>query len=55
MIRVVAKINNAKDEETANLIKEAIKGMVGHIPVKVGDYWMYGVIPVEFEKAEKEK
>lgn len=53
MIKVVAKINKTKDEKSLQLIKEAIKAMVNYIPVKVGDYYMYGIVPVEFEVNEK--
>lgn len=53
MIRVIAKINKTKDEKSLQLIKEVVKAMVSHIPVKVGEYWIYGEIPVEFEVKEK--
>ena len=53
MIRVVAKITKTKDEKSLQLINEAIKAMVSHIPVKVGDCWMYSVVPVEFMEGEK--
>lgn len=53
MIRVVAKINNSKDEKSLQLIKKAIKAMVSCTPVRVGDYWIYAEIPVEFEVKEK--
>lgn len=53
MVRVIAKINKAKDEKSLQLIKEAVKAMLSHIPVKVGDYYMYGIVPIEFEVKEK--
>ena len=49
MIKVVVKINKTKDEKSLQLIKEVVEAMVNCIPVKVGDYWIYGKIPVEFE------
>ena len=53
MIRVVAKITKTKDEKSLQLIKEAIKAMISSIPIKIGDYWMYGMVPIEFEEIEK--
>lgn len=49
MIKVLTKINKTKDEN----IKEAIKAMVSCTPVKIGEYWIYGKVPVEFEEIEK--
>lgn len=54
MLKVIAKIKTT-DEKSLNRIKEAIKEMASHIPVKIGDYWVYGIVPVEFEEIENEK
>ena len=54
MIRVVAKINTkGVSEENVKLIKETVQAMVSTIPVKIGDYYMYGMTPLEFEELEK--
>lgn len=49
MIRVVAKLE-PKNKETDKLIEEVVKQMISRIPIKVGKYWMYGKVPVEFIK-----
>lgn len=53
MIKVIAKISKPKDEKSLQLVKEAVKAMVSHIPVKVGDYYVYGMVPIEFEEMKK--
>ena len=49
MIKVIAKIK-AKDKESEQNIKAAVKSMINYIPLKVGDYWVYGAVPLEFEE-----
>lgn len=52
MISVIAKIN-AKDEKSLRDIKAGVKTMISHIPVMIGDYWFYGVVPLEFEEVRE--
>ena len=52
MIRVIAKIK-AKDKESEQNIKAAVKSMINIIPVKLGEYWVYGMVPLEFEEIKE--
>ena len=51
MNRVIAKII-AKDKESEQNIKAAVKAMINYSLLKVGDYWVYGMIPLKFEEIE---
>ena len=52
MLKVTAKIR-AKDKKAMEDIRFVVRAMVSSIPLKIGDYWMYGAVPVEFEVNEK--
>jgi len=48
MIKVRAKIR-AKDEESLEAIREVIEQYVNSIPIQVGDYLVFGAVPLEFK------